>query len=539
MRSGVSRRSSDLLRGTITRRLTNSRALFSTSSTGFVQEQHPSSAAASDVSSSPKGILISAAEEAKRLSDLAAKNRPAAPTKSQTELTLPATTSSSSSLSSFPSSAEVTEETLQNALNAAQALLIVTFRSSPPMQQKQSADKGIQEQISCLHRAFLAVTSWCLDVAEVSRDPRILDKALEVAKRAHQLQLPFILPLHQRLMNVVAQLYTPPSNSRSSVASTVLEISSRASHTFGTNAVKSSHFFQDSLLAMVQRRRWRDTLLLLQGMEYQHEIGQLDLNTLSQMLTLLEDFVQDDTCCDLFSPDGDWQDEADFVEILSLLNPYVWKSMSKFGALSDMLENQRMRPGETMVAQESDANHEQEEEEKDEVTPSLVIRKDNAIHKITTPDDAAKLQASHQKETEQDEEEQEVLPVSPSYSKTSATSRRRRNYREREDWQYYRSLIYGRIPFSALEDDERYPDITGQLARLAEEVKEVEDEEEIRYSDDYEKYLLKKILSEDDEDTIGEYMLDDFDDDDGDGGHPYFGVDDDEYSSDDDDGDDH
>ncbi|CAB9502200.1 expressed unknown protein [Seminavis robusta] len=289
----------------------------------------------------PKGgnVLGSAAEEAQRLSELAAQCRRVEAKKPETIMKQkPVITTTTTTTTPSPLSLE-DEKALESALDGAQKLLSVTTKSSPlldAIQNKPTANPDIQRQIACLHRAFIVVTSWCLDVVDRTCDKTALDKALQVARRAHQLQLPLHVPLHQRLVVAIAQHYDPiatsvPKHRVRSPAGLILEIAERAAVSFDRTAVATSPFFRDALVALAQRHHYHDILTLMRGMESQFRIVELELETLAQLLAVLQDQ------CDNDNNDIAVTDQKDFYEILSRLNPYVWKTMSQYSPLTERL----------------------------------------------------------------------------------------------------------------------------------------------------------------------------------------------------------
>jgi hypothetical protein len=482
-------------------------------STGLVKEKHPSltittNEATLQCAAAEVSVLGSAAQEAQRLSELAAQCR----SKKQKD--------NNSNVVSKAVAAEVRkptltadEKTIEGALEGAQKLLFVTTRSSPlqdAIQNKQGADPKIKRQISCLHRAFLAVTSWCLNVVDTTGngDPRVLEKALEVARRAHQLQLPFILPLHQRLMAAIATHYdpqvhyrrsgAPPRNKLRTPGGLILEIAERASCSLGPQAISSSHFFRDALVALAKRRRYNDIVVILRGMESQFRIVELELDTLAHLLAVLKDTVEEEERQDSAELPS-LSDNADFLEILNLLNPYVWKTMSNYRTLSHILTKNKTQ-------------HIRDEMHRKGKSLGL---EDTMIEGLLPPRD-----------------HDSVLPTSPSHLANSSTERRKRtttttNNDELDDMA---SWVYCRERYSL-------PDIGIQIEKLYQD-------QEYRYGNELELLILTRMADEevdddDDDDSNesrGDRMEDDFpiEDDDLDifpWEDEYF----DEFSSDDDD----
>ena len=474
---------------------------FSTGTTGLVKEQPPTAtletttkvaAAGGDLPVDKEGnVLVSAAKEAQRLSDLASKRRqnqqaqiivdPAPPITQETET---ASTAAVEKINRI-----VTEETLQNALDAAQALLFVTNRSTPlqdAIRQKQKAEPDVQNQINSLHRAFIAVTSWCLDVAAVSHDPRILDKALEIAGRSYKLNLPLHLPLYQRLLRTVAQEYDPQQSNiastyiangrnrnyrRTTLVGILLELASRVTISLSTDATSSSDFFRDSLVALAERGRFGDIVALLLGMEHQFSIYDLEMDTLAHLLAVLQEKVEENE--DLATGSGEnWEQTVELIEVLNLLNPYVWKSMKHYTSLTNLTASRISRSKEERNQQESD-NIEALVEQIIPTTPSY-----------------------HQDETDD---------ADSGKSKKKSTKRRRSARKKYDEMYHYRRLIYHPVE----GEFDRLPDLTKQIESLLEGRR-------FRYSQEMEKSILNRVMDEEADMFDADYGSEDMSDSDAD-----------------------
>jgi hypothetical protein len=284
--------------------------------------------------SSGSNALFFAAQEASRLSKLAAKEN--------------------------KRGIAFTETRVQLALDAASALLIISrptntladailhrsnnnLHSNSNMNQNQNAPQ-IAPQIASLHRAFLEITSWCIDLVPyryeqqqlqvqqqqqqqqqqdlATMDNAVLDRSLTLARRAYDLQLPFHLPLYTRLMEAVATHKTDDS-----IASTILDISSWVTATL--DAPVDAVFFSRTLTTLVRRQQLGQVVELLQGMRLRHNIPHLDPSTTTEVLTLLRDAVRESL---LQGPPSDSGgdgsnmirlSEEDATQIVSLLEPSV------------------------------------------------------------------------------------------------------------------------------------------------------------------------------------------------------------------------
>ena len=278
-----------------------------------------------DSSSGPNALFF-AAQEASRLSKLAAKEN--------------------------KRGIAFTESSVQLALDAASALLIISrptnaladailHRSNNNSNTTTTMNQNAP-QIASLHRAFLEITSWCIDLVPykyeqqqlqvhhqqqqqqdlATIDNAVLDRSLTLARRAYDLQLPFHLPLYTRLMEAVATHRTDDS-----IASTILDISSWVTATL--DAPVDAAFFSHTLTILVRRQQLGQVVELLNGMRMRHNIPHLDPSTTTEVLTLLRDAVRDSL---LQGPPSDNSgiatnnsrlSEEDATQIVSLLEPSV------------------------------------------------------------------------------------------------------------------------------------------------------------------------------------------------------------------------
>jgi hypothetical protein len=282
-----------------------------------------------DPSSGPNALFF-AAQEASRLSKLAAKEN--------------------------KRGIAFTETRVQLALDAASALLIISrptnaladailHRSNKNSNSNTNMNQNAP-QIASLHRAFLEITSWCIDLVPyqyeqqqlqvhqhhqqqqqqqdlATIDIAVLDRSLTLARRAYDLQLPFHLPLYTRLMDAVATHKTDDS-----IASTILDISSWVTATL--DAPVDAAFFSRTLTTLVRRQQLGQVVELLNGMRMRHDIPHLDPSTTREVLTLLGDAVRESLLQGPPSDNGSNADntmsrlsEEDASQIVSLLEPSV------------------------------------------------------------------------------------------------------------------------------------------------------------------------------------------------------------------------
>jgi hypothetical protein len=239
-------------------------------------------------------ILLYAAQEAERLLDVASRRQ------------------------GTPS-----QNNLSAAINAADALLVV---SSPSNSLANGIlDQKSSSQIASLHRAFLELTSWCLDHIELlkessspqvhEQDAVILEKVLSLARRAHELALPFHLPLYQRLMELFATGKRPASAEESPFSvDLILEVSSWIAATL--NAPVDAAIFRPCLCRLIESRRLSCALDLLKGMRVHHSIEHLDLVTITDTLLLLRTVVKEGLASSSPTNDVYLADASDIVTFL-------------------------------------------------------------------------------------------------------------------------------------------------------------------------------------------------------------------------------
>ena len=294
-------------------------------------------------SSLPK-VLFFAAQEADRLSTLAV-------TKHKRRGTISALTEA----------ANVTQ-----ALDAANALLIISRPSNALADAILHRTERLH--IASLHRAFIAITSWCVDLIPLIQSDKettnsttadvassILDRSLMVARRAYDLHLPFHLPLYQRLMTAVALHKTD------TVASTILDISSWATSTL--DAPMDAAFFSRSLTALIRRQRLSDVVDLLVGMRSRHEIVHLDEDITMEVLMHVSNVIRQA----LEDPASSLQ-EAQATKIVALLELSVLHIMEtrqasefiredRLASLLSSLEDDEMGALLDRIAQAEEEEH--------------------------------------------------------------------------------------------------------------------------------------------------------------------------------------
>ena len=159
----------------------------------------------------------------------------------------------------------------QDAEMAGQTLLNLTF---PP---DSMSSNSLQTQKD-LHRSFLVVTSLCL------AHPSQIELGLELTRRAQQLNMPFHLPLYQKLVSAIAIHHD------NSTGQLILEVSSWACVALNTSLQAS--FFADAMVALVQRDLFRVALDLKLALKSRHGIQRLEVATSIRMLLQLKANLQ-------------------------------------------------------------------------------------------------------------------------------------------------------------------------------------------------------------------------------------------------------
>lgn len=193
-----------------------------------------------------------------------------------------------------------------DAMEAAQTLLAVTSPTKPLVDAINGNHPNSDDQVTSLHRAFLAVTLWCLSL--VPADSSLLNLSLDVARRAGILALPLHLPLYEQLAKAVAQ-----HSRESSCSAMIFEVSRWA----GSMLLVPVHasFFNEPLVLLVKRQKIREAIILLNGIMARHDIDSLDYETTMQILEALGDYA-------------DVEEDADAMELFLILNRSVIRDLS-------------------------------------------------------------------------------------------------------------------------------------------------------------------------------------------------------------------
>lgn len=209
---------------------------------------------------------------------------------------------------------------VQEAINAAETLLDATNITSTLTDLIRSNSNQQQQQVASLHRAFLTVTEWSAGLVSSSShhslsEHPLLDSLLRLTVRAHQLDLPFHLPLYQKLANAVAQ---QPSNIHSQ-SKWILQIAHWARGQIGS---LPPDFFDASILTLTKRQKSKDVVTLLQAMNKNPNMMKpLDQNTTKQILLNLKGGIRS-----MWNKKGTNMSllEEDCREIVCLLEESIW-----------------------------------------------------------------------------------------------------------------------------------------------------------------------------------------------------------------------
>jgi len=197
-------------------------------------------------------------------------------------LLLKATTVSTNSTSS-----NTNQEHQQEILDAANALLVVSF--APVLQKiiRESSggittntsntvqetlpgnEERVAQQINTIHRAFLSLTQTCLDHCcddESDDDPALFDVAMELAHRAHDdLDLPLHLPLYQRLMEMAPSFINTCMKNSLNIA--------QFCHSLRPEAVERAAFFGPALKALIAHGKLDEAAVTLASMNLNPSLG--------------------------------------------------------------------------------------------------------------------------------------------------------------------------------------------------------------------------------------------------------------------------
>jgi hypothetical protein len=250
-------------------------------------------------------------------------------------------------------------------VDAANKLLLV----SESLQEKIGTENLLTNEhqlpftkyVTVLHRAFLALTTKCLDAIRITettpskeRAETLLKLALDLSKRAHRLGLPYHLPLYQRLMEDTA-LTRAKSNTTDGISTDILDV---ASHTesLGSIVPLPCAMFRPAILALIANKRFDDVVHLLNGMRDRHGLAVLDRQTASEIYVNLHSVVKGSFCIRLESRRD--LPESSVTEIVAMLEPSIltfsneWakETKAKHDKLKHLLESLDEFEMESMIS---------------------------------------------------------------------------------------------------------------------------------------------------------------------------------------------
>ena len=190
-------------------------------------------------------------------------------------------------------------ESATDSLSAANALLLVSNPSNRLVEC--ILHKTSTSQIGSIHRAFLAMISWCLDTVEFSEGSSVveeqtvtLEATLALARRAHDLRLPLHLPLYKRLMETFA------TGKHASIGAPVQLITEIASWVVDAlDAPMEASLFRSCICRLIEGRRLSDARELLTIMKIHYGIELLDFETTTEVLLSLRTIVEEEVSCSL------------------------------------------------------------------------------------------------------------------------------------------------------------------------------------------------------------------------------------------------
>jgi hypothetical protein len=165
----------------------------------------------------------------------------------------------------------------KDVMEAATTMLQITSKTKL-LQMGISKATADTTQVKTLHQAFIVATSRCLLL--VSQDASLLSLALELARRAHDLQLPLHLPLHQSLCTELAR--HNPTRQNDDLVETILEIADMAVSSL--HLTLQSSFFSEALIALIQHGYFAFALELVREMKYRFDICLIDIPTIERAM---------------------------------------------------------------------------------------------------------------------------------------------------------------------------------------------------------------------------------------------------------------
>lgn len=258
-------------------------------------------------------------------------------------------------------------------MEAAQAVMALTSPTKP-LAEAILENKANSQQVFCLHKALVAVTSWCVSL--VPRHERLLQSAIDLAHRAQDLSLPLNLPLYRSLVTAIAQY----SKDEQDAVLTILEIANLA--TTALNTLLQASFFSDALLAFVQQGQIQQAIMLKQAIRNRFDVVHLDRQATLKILQALEQHVQQHVDNDNDNDDTRF-DPAQVRRLFEMLRPsfhtpkssvIVMESLADRMA-AEIIDEQTLTDAlqhlEDFVYEENDEDDSDSDEEDDEPQSSV------------------------------------------------------------------------------------------------------------------------------------------------------------------------
>jgi hypothetical protein len=214
-------------------------------------------------------------------------------------------------------------------VEASEKLLLVsnaTMKLKDLVHQKRPTDAN---HISTLHRAFLVLTTRFLDCMQILSNSNenthssssgteiLMDQALILTRRAHELGFPFHLPLYQRLMESVVTTHSKTSK----IPDTIFEIAS-FTDTLGGTSVVDSELFRPAILALIDDQNFPQVIHVMKAMKNQHDIQIFEPQSTFDIFTSIFETVRQ---CLTNREFPSLLFMADVREIVQMLEPSLFK----------------------------------------------------------------------------------------------------------------------------------------------------------------------------------------------------------------------
>lgn len=180
---------------------------------------------------------------------------------------------------------------VDDAMNAVESLLASTNATTALSESIRLHPTS--PQVVCLHRAFLTLTQWCVQLSCPSNgnafeshlaEHPLLDSVLQLAVRSHQLHLNFTLPLYKSMANAIAA-----QPSIHSPSSWILQIAQWCRVELGH---LPDDFFDESLQALTARQKSNDAVTVLQAMHRHLHINEINETATKEILLNLKGSIR-------------------------------------------------------------------------------------------------------------------------------------------------------------------------------------------------------------------------------------------------------